>query len=374
MQLRYDVIIIGGGPAGATAAFFLGEAGRKVLLLEKETLPRYKPCGGCVSTQVLEQFPFSFEQVTQTRVNAISYAYRDKVVTIPFANPSLSMFMRSDLDAFLLSHAQVETRQGTRIESVKELDEKITVEVAGGERFESNYLIGADGANSITARALGLRRQKIMAGGIEIEVSVPQEALRHYSNKALMIFGEVGVGYVWIFPKADHLSIGIGGLYPRPGELQIALDRVVRQYGIQIEGQTRHGHPIPIYTQREPLGTSRSLLAGDAAGLVDPVTGEGIRFAIKSGRIAAEAILSGTLDIYTARVDQTIGRSHRLGTALMSIFYKHPNFGFEFALRNPAVSNGGMEMMADRIGYRRLLFRILSSIPRFILTNKVSLE
>ena len=178
MQHGYDVIIIGGGPAGATAAFFLGSAGRKVLVLEKATLPRYKPCGGAVSAHVLKQFPFSFEQVIQTRVNAISYAFREMMVTIPFRDPSLCMVMRSDFDSFLLSHADVEIRQGVRIGVVKESDEKVTVETVEGERFETDYLIGADGANSITAYALGLRRQKTMAGGIEIEASAPEETLQ----------------------------------------------------------------------------------------------------------------------------------------------------------------------------------------------------
>ncbi len=374
MQPKYDVIIIGGGPAGATAAFFLGESGRKVLVLEKETLPRYKPCGGAVSAHVLEQFPFSFEQVNQTRVSTISYAYGEKTVTIPFADPSLRLFMRGDFDAFLLNHAQVEIRQATRIAGVKESDEKVIVETVEREQFESNYLIGADGANSVTARALGLRRQKTMAGGIEIEASVPEETLRRYSNKPLLIVGELSFGYIWIFPKRDHLSVGIGGLHPRPGELQSVLERVMRRFGILIDGQTRHGHPIPMYNQREPLGTKRSLLVGDAAGLVDPVTGEGIRYAIKSGRMAAEAILEGNLEKYSDRVDHSIGRSHRAANAFFSIFYKHQKIGFDFGLRNPALSNGAAEMLADRIGYGRLLFRIARSIPRFILTKKIALD
>ena len=374
MQLGYDVIIIGGGPAGATAAFFLGRAGRKVLVLEKETMPRYKPCGGAVSAHVLEQFPFSFEQVIQTRVDVVSYVYGGKMVTVPLKDSSLCMVMRNDFDSFLLSHAQVEIRQGAKIGTVKETDEKVTVETMGGERFEADYLIGADGANSFTARALGLRQHKIMAGGIEIEASAPENILRRFAHKLLLVFGEVGFGYVWIFPKADHLSIGIGGLHPRPGELQSAMERVMRQFGIQIEGQVRHGHPIPIYTHSEQLGTARSLLVGDAAGLVDPVTGEGIRFAIRSGRMAAKAIMAGSIESYSNRVDHSIGSSHRLGNVLMNIFYRHPWFGFHFALRNPVLSNGGLDMLADRIGYGRLLLRICSSIPRFMLTKKLTLE
>ena len=323
---------------------------------------------------MLEQFPFSFEPVIQTKVKAISYALGEKMVTIPVESSSLHMVMRDEFDAYLLSHARAEIREGAAVRAVKETVETVTVETVAGERIEGDYLIAADGANSIVARALNLRRIKIMAGAIEMEASVPDATLRRFAHNPILIFGEIGIGYLWIFPKTDHLSIGIGGLNPKPGELQSVLERVMKRFGISVQSQPRSGHPLPIYNGREPIGTARSLLAGDAAGLVDPFTGEGIRFAIKSGRLAAEAILAGHPERYTALVEQRIGRNHRLGNVLTNVFYQLPKPSFEFALRNPALSHGLVDMVADRIGYGRLLLNIAATFPRFMLTKKISTQ
>ena len=374
MCQRYDVIIVGGGPAGATAAFYLGQAGRRVLVLEKEFLPRYKPCGGAVSTRVLEQFPFSFEPVIQSKVNAITYALGEKLVTIPVLGSSLRMVMREQFDAYLLGHVQAEVRQGARVRSVEESPESVRVETATGERIEADYLVAADGANSIIAHALRLRQKKKLAGAIEIEAYVPNETLLRFAENPIFIFGEIGTGYIWIFPKADHLSIGIGGLKPKPGELQSVLEHVMQRFGIPIQRQAGHGHPVPIYGQGEPLNTHRSLLVGDAAGLVDPFTGEGIRFAIKSGRLAAQAILLDLPESYTTRVNQSIGRNLRMGNVMRQVFYRFQNTWFELALRNPEVSRALVDMFADRIGYGRLLLTIATTFPRSMFTKKVALE
>ncbi len=108
----YDTLIVGGGPAGGSAAFFLGQAGQRVLVLEKENLPRYKPCGGGLSEDVLNQFPFSFEPVIERRVKAVRYVLDDQAVTIPLPGDSMCMVMRDRFDAYLLQHARAELRPG----------------------------------------------------------------------------------------------------------------------------------------------------------------------------------------------------------------------------------------------------------------------
>jgi geranylgeranyl reductase family protein len=372
MNKKYDAIVVGGGPAGGTAAYFLGQAGRRMLVLEKETLPRYKACGGGISAHILEQFPFSFEAVIESKVKAISYALGAETTTVPLPDQSVRMVMRNEFDAYLLKHAQAEIRQGVSVRAVEEKEDAVIVETAEGERIEGNYLIAADGANSVIAHSVGLRRKKVIAAAIEVEAVVPTEVFARYADQPLFIFGEVATGYLWIFPKSDHLSIGIGALHPKPGELQTTLERVMARYGISIKGQPQKGHPIPIYNRREPISTHRTLLVGDAAGLVDPFTGEGIRFAIKSGRLAAEAILSGHPECYAAQIDRQIGRNHRLGIILTSLFYSLPQASFELVVRNPFVTHALVEMLADRIDYGGVMLQMFGTLPLFILTETIA--
>ncbi|HLF01096.1 MAG TPA: geranylgeranyl reductase family protein, partial [Anaerolineales bacterium] len=319
----YDVIIVGAGPGGATAAYYLGEVGKRVLLLEKETLPRYKACGGGVSARLLaETFPFSFEPVIETRIQAVAYVLDGNIVTVPVPDYGVQTVMRDRFDAHILSHAKAEVRQGVTVRNVTEAADRVIVETATGETFETRYLIGADGANSVVARSLKLRRGKITAAAIEAEVLVSPEVMRRFNDTLWFIFGDIHLGYAWIFPKANHLSVGIAALHPAHGELQTALARMAARYGLSLDGVQLRGHPIPIYTRREPIATRRALLVGDAAGLADPFTGEGIRLAIKSGRLAAQAILAGSPQQYPGMIYRQIGMCHLWGLGLAHIFFQ----------------------------------------------------
>jgi geranylgeranyl reductase family protein len=360
----YDVIIVGAGPGGASAAYTLGKAGLRVLVLEKETLPRYKACGGGISIVTLgKYFPFSFDLVIEDRVEKISYALGNQILSIPLPDRSMAMVMRDQFDLLILSHAKAEVEPGTAVQRVTEHSDFVVVETKDGRKYQSRFLIGSDGANSIVAKSAGLRRNKVLAAAIEAETPVSEEVLKHFHSAPLFIFGEIQPGYLWVFPKADHLSVGIAELHPKPGQLQSTLHRVMSRYGINLYDTQLHGHPLPIYTGREPIATHRVLLVGDAAGLADPFSGEGIRMAIKSGRCAANSILSNQVDQYQGWIDKHIGASETLGLGLGQLFYTLPRVCFNLGVRNPLATQAAMDLLSDRIGYGQVILRLFGTLP-----------
>jgi geranylgeranyl reductase family protein len=366
----YDVIVVGSGPAGSTAAFHLGEAGFHVLVIEKENLPRYKTCGGGLSTRFLrDYFPFSFDTIVSSDVHAMSYDMGDFSVTIPVRPGEIGMVMRSELDRHILSHARVALQQADPVTHIEEKKEGVLVTTKSGKIFHSRYLIGADGANSIVAHAMGLRKQKELAAAIEVEVQVDPQTLQNFQGRPVFIFGELPYGYLWIFPKQDHLSVGIAALHPKRGELQSRLKSVMQRYGILVEDVPMHGHPIPIYTRRQPISTRRVLLVGDAAGLADPLSGEGIRYAIKSGRLASQAIISGQPERYDAMIYHHIIRNHRLALVVARIFYRLQKFCIRLGAPNPFTTQAIIDLLSDRAATSTIMLRSIATLPLFAVTE-----
>jgi geranylgeranyl reductase family protein len=368
----YDVVIVGAGPAGGTAAYDLGAAGKRVLVLEKATLPRYKACGGGISARFLAQaFPFSFETVPQARVDAFTYAYDGQQVRIPLRPGAVTMVMRDQLDAFILSQADVDVRTGAAVKSVVETAENVRGETQDGQVYTCGAVIGADGANSVVARAVGLRRQRQLVAALEVEATPPPDVMERFGHEAVFIFGEAPRGYLWIFPKPDHLSVGIAVMHPGPGVLQETLVRVMARYGIAVDlkADTLHGHPIPLYQRREPIATARVLLAGDAAGLVDPFSGEGIRYAIKSGRIAAGAILRNRVARYTDEIDRQIGRQHAAAIRVANLFYQLEDICLWLGAPNPFTTAAIVDMLADRASDVDVLRRAIQTLPVYAVTE-----
>jgi geranylgeranyl reductase family protein len=365
MSSLFDAIIAGGGPAGGSAAYHLARTGARVLVLERQHLPRYKPCGGGVPMSALQQFPFSFDPVIEARPDQVEYALGKESIRMPIARDAIVMVMRDRFDAYLVDKSGAEVRTGVALRTITETSRGVEVVTGSGEKLNARYVIGADGVNSTVARQAGLWQKQGHIPAIEVEVPVSQAVLQSYASRPLFLFGAIRWGYVWIFPKADHLSVGIAALHPRRGELQAVLRREMARRGIDVEQGVRHGHTIPLYTRPRPVATGRILLAGDAAGVVDPLTGEGIRFALKSGQLAAEALALDKPQRYQANLFHQIGFSHSLGMPLSAAFYLIPSLCFALGVSNPFATQAFVDLLSDKAGYPQVILRLFGTLPVF---------
>jgi geranylgeranyl reductase family protein len=367
--MDYDVIVVGAGIGGAATAYYLGEAGCRVLVLERERLPRYKPCGGGVPSSVFRHFPFPLDEAIEARVIRIRYSYRgQEEVTVPLPGEPVAMVMRDKFDVLVLERAKCEVREATSVMAIMEGEDNVVVSTKDGQEFRARYLIGADGANSITARELGLRRGKFLGAAIEAEVPLIPSDMADWAQTALFEFGALKGGYLWIFPKREHLSVGIGAFRKSRAKLKDILRQEMAKFGISLDGITLHGHPLPIYIRSERLSTACSLLVGDAAGLMDPLSGEGIRYAVKSARLAAEAIIRGELDKYMVWIQREIGANLSRACWVAALFYGLPRLCFRLAARNPKVTRLLAAMLNDRATYldlsRRIVPYLIKSLGR----------
>lgn len=360
----YDVIVVGAGIGRAAAAYFLGRVDQQVLVLEKEALPRYKACGGGVPKSVFRRFPFPFDEVVESKIAAVrlSYSGREEVA-FPLPAQPVAMVMRDRFDAFVLSQARAEVRDSTTVVGVVEERDKVRVSTADGQELAAHYLLGADGANPAVAKALGLRQRKVLGAAIEAEVQVDGRTLAEYAQTALFEFGAVPGGYLWIFPKKEHLSVGIAVFGKSRADLRGILRREMTKFGIELGGTPLHAHSLPVHWYHERLATERTLLVGDAAGLVDPLLGEGIRYAVRSAHLAAEAIAKDEVKAYTPGVQQEIGAGLRRARRLARLFYGMPRSWFLLGMRNPRIIQAFADMLDERASY----FDISKCIPSALL-------
>lgn len=344
----YDVIIAGGGPAGATAAYLLTQAGKHVLLVEKESLPRYKPCGGGLSLDFLKTiFPFSFDEVIDQRVDRIHYHYDGSKASIACRPGVMAMVMRARFDQFIVEKAGCDVLLSDAVKSIKENESCASVTLASGKEISAEYLIAADGANSIIRRQSGLHQKQQFITAIEAEVPFTSDLRTRYSDGPIFIFDRPRAGYAWIFPKTDFLSVGIGVL-GHASDLKVELSRIMKRYGISLEGVVLHGHLIPVYDPKTKLSTKRILLTGDAAGLADPFSGEGIRPAIKSGSIAAQSILDHSVDYYTEAIYLQLGKRNKKSLLLWKLFLPLREICLFLGAPNPFTTDAILELISGQ--------------------------
>ena len=338
---RFDAIVVGAGPAGSAAAHRLSRAGARVLLVDKARFPRDKPCGGGLTLRAVRELPIDVDPVVEHVVDRMEFRFRYSTsFERGSGRPLILMTQRRRLDHFLAEQAAeagADFRDGVRVESVEagEKGARVTID---GSAVDAPVLIGADGANGTTARSLGLGGGYAYGVAFEGNVSYSDIDRKEYDGLAAIELGTIPGGYGWVFPKGDHANVGVGGWENVGPTLRTQLRDLCARRGIdEARVESLRGHRLPLRRAGTALARGRALLIGDAAGLVDPLSGDGMYEAFVSSRLAAEAaldVLAGkapSVEPYMGAVARELGRMASASWDAKIAFDRFPRTAFAVA-------------------------------------------
>ncbi|GCD39217.1 hyaluronate lyase [Streptomyces chrestomyceticus JCM 4735] len=344
-QQVWDVVVVGAGPAGASAAYAAACTGRRVLLLEKAELPRYKTCGGGIIGPSRDALPPGFDLPLRDRVHAVTFSLNGKLTrTRRSKNMLFGLINRPDFDAQLVKTAQdagAELRTGATVSRVEQhgsaVPDRRTVAVVlgDGEVVLARAVVGADGSASRIGAHVGVKMDQVDLG-LEAEIPVPPTVAEDWAGRVLVDWGPIPGSYGWVFPKGDTLTVGVISARGEGAATKRYLDDFIGRLGLAgFEPSISSGHLTRCRAEDSPLSRGRVLVCGDAAGLLEPWTREGISFALRSGRLAGEwaARVAEAHDAVDARrqalnyafaIKAGLGVEMGVGRRMLTLFSRRP--------------------------------------------------
>jgi len=366
----HDLIVVGAGPAGSAAAREAARRGLDTLVLEKDTFPRYKPCGGAISDRALSLLDFALpEDLCERTITGARVHFREKVMERHKGYRLTTLVTRSRFDDHLLKKAK-EVGANLAVERVLDYRENGDhVEVLTRKNsYRSRFLVIASGCQDpLKERVLGRAARNSYGVCMVAEIEEDDRRIEERLHGSLDIhFGVANMGYGWIFPHRGYYSVGIGGLASRLRHPRKAMENFLRSSGFA-ESQRMHGHLIPLGGWGGRIATSRVLLAGDSAGFVDAFTGEGIYYSLSSGQIAARAISEEPdPDVafgYQSRCKENFGDELRYARLLSRIMHSYPEIFLRILTCHEEVLDRYIEIAAARRTYRDFVRWLVPRLP-----------
>lgn len=269
-----------------------------MLLLEKAELPRYKTCGGGIIGPSRDSLPPGFELPFRDRVHAVTFSNNGRFTRTRRSRQMLfGLINRPEFDHQLVEHAQkagAELRTGVTVQRVEQhgsaVPDRRTVAVVlqGGETLLARAVVGADGSASRIGAHVGVKLDQVDLG-LEAEIPVPETVAEDWKGRVLIDWGPMPGSYGWVFPKGDTLTVGVISARGEGAATKRYLEDFIGRLGLAgFEPSISSGHLTRCRADDSPLSRGRVLVCGDAAGLLEPWTREGISFALRSGRLAGE--------------------------------------------------------------------------------------
>jgi flavin-dependent dehydrogenase len=334
------------------------------LLLEKQRLPRYKACAGGLSVKTVNLLGFDLGGVIEDTARQLVLSYKEGPRIARTADtPLVYMTMRERLDLLLADRASA---AGASLHDNEPLlnfnpDGDTVVLTTGKAEYRTRVLVGADGFGSIVARRLGLTRGRRYDCALESEVTCPPAMLDEWRGKFYVDYGHCLHGYSWLFPKADHLSIGVCAPQLLAKSLRSQFHRLLRSLGLDGSSLPRFKSSyVGFRGDGVPLTEGRCLLLGDAAGLADALTGEGIYYAVRSAQLAVPPIASylerqsPDLGPYQQSVDSELMPEIRLSERLAAAARRVPRIAYNFVSTSDAAWSAFCRLVRGETKYTRL--------------------
>lgn len=354
----WDVLVVGAGPAGAAAARAAASAGKRVLLLERAQIPRYKRCGGGLiglSQAAVRDTGIDLEALQRDHVDRITFTLNGRKRRSLKGPRFLPMVLRSELDAALVQaavEAGATLRTGVTVGAYAEEGDVVTVGTSAGPE-RARVVVAADGSQGRAAAYVGVVCSQVDIG---LEAEIPTPPGSDWVGHVLIDWGPVPGSYGWVFPKGDTLTVGVIGDREQGVAMRDYYRSFVARLGLSLEhAEHDGGHLTRVRDEDSPLRRGRVLVAGDAAGLLEPWTREGISYALRSGAIAGRAA-AGDHTSYDALVLAELDPDMAACRTALAAFTKHPG-GYQLLLGLPVVKKLFVRVVSGDTTMHRILTR-----------------